>query len=41
MSETVVACEPHTEGVSNPELAAAFGADLIMLNFFNFDQPLR
>lgn len=39
MSETVVACEPHTESVSNPELAAAFGADLITLNLFNFIQP--
>lgn len=39
MSETVVACEPHTDGVSNPELAAAFGADLITLNLFNFSQP--
>lgn len=39
MAETVVSCQPLAEGVSNPELAAAFGADMITLNTFDLSQP--
>lgn len=39
MAETVVSCQPFAEGVSNPELAAAFGADMITLNTFDLSQP--
>jgi hypothetical protein len=39
MAETVVSVPPLIEGVSNPELAAAFGADMITLNIFDFNNP--
>lgn len=39
MAETDVAKPPIIYGVSNPELAAAFGADMITLNLFDFDAP--
>jgi len=39
MAETDIAKQPIVYGVSNPELAAAFGADLITLNLFDFDAP--
>ncbi|MFA6074859.1 MAG: hypothetical protein WCV63_07015 [Negativicutes bacterium] len=38
-AETVISCPPLSGGVSNPELAAAFGADLITLNDFSFAAP--
>lgn len=39
MAETDIAKQPIVYGVSNPELAAAFGADLITLNLFDFNAP--
>lgn len=39
MAETDIAKQPIVYGVSNPELAAAFGADMITLNLFDFDAP--
>lgn len=39
MAETVVSCQPFSEGISNPELASAFGADMITLNAFDLTQP--
>ncbi|MDE4542589.1 hypothetical protein [Thermoanaerobacterium sp. R66] len=39
MAETIVTFPTPIYGVSNPELAAAFGADLITLNFFDFKSP--
>lgn len=39
MAETVVSVMPLLDGVSNAETASAFGADLITLNTFNFEQP--
>ena len=38
-AETVISCPPLAGGVSNPELAAAFGADLITLNDFSLQTP--
>ena len=38
-AETVISCPPLSGGVSNPELAAAFGADLITLNDFSLTAP--
>ncbi|MGR5143265.1 dihydrodipicolinate synthase [Photobacterium sp. DNB23_23_1] len=39
MAETVVSCDPYVDGVSNPELASAFGADMITLNNFDVLNP--
>ncbi|UJF18502.1 dihydrodipicolinate synthase [Vibrio sp. SS-MA-C1-2] len=39
MAETVISCAPFSEGVSNPELAAAFGADMITLNTLDLTAP--
>jgi hypothetical protein len=39
MAETVVAIPPLIYGVSNPETAAAFGADMITLNGFDLFAP--
>jgi len=39
MSEVVVTAPPLIYGVSGLELAAAFGADMITLNLFDFDNP--
>lgn len=40
MAETIVTFPTPVYGVSNPELAASFGADLITLNFFDFLNPI-
>lgn len=39
MAETVVSVPPLVYGVSNPEMAAACGADMITLNGFDFRDP--
>lgn len=39
MAETVISVQPLIYGVSNPETAAAFGADMITLNAFDFEYP--
>lgn len=39
MCETIISTFPLLDGVSNPETAAAFSADMITLNTFNFDDP--
>lgn len=39
MAECVISCPPLVYGVSNLELAAAFGADMVTLNTFDFDYP--
>lgn len=38
LSENVVVREPATYGVTSSELAKAFGADLILLNFFDLNE---
>lgn len=40
MAEVVVVRPPLVDGVTNVELAAAFGADLVLLNFYDVRQPL-
>ena len=39
MSENVIAVSPLLGDVSNPELAAAFGSDLCLLNVFDCNNP--
>lgn len=39
VSETIVSYTPYIREVSNLELAASFGADMITLNTFNFNAP--
>ncbi|MBU5455329.1 DUF7916 family protein [Caproiciproducens sp. MSJ-32] len=39
VSENIVSCSPFIREVSNLELSAAFGADMITLNTFNFEKP--
>lgn len=39
MCETIISTFPLLDGVSNPETAAAFSADMITLNTFNFEAP--
>lgn len=39
MAETIVSYTPYIKDISNLELAASFGADMITLNTFNFDKP--
>lgn len=39
MAEAIVSTNPFVDGISNAELAAAFSADMVTLNFFNFDSP--
>jgi len=39
MSETVISIMPLLDGISNPETASAFGADMITLNTFSFESP--
>lgn len=39
MAETIVNTMPLLGGISNPETAAAFGANLITLNLFDFEAP--
>lgn len=38
-AETIVASGPLLDKVSNPELAAAFGADLLVLNVYDVEHP--
>ena len=35
VSETVISIRPLLDDISNPELAASFGSDLILLNTFD------
>lgn len=39
MSENIISYTPYIREVSNLELSASFGADMITLNTFNFDKP--
>jgi hypothetical protein len=39
LSELIVSYTPLFGDVSNPEVARAFGADLLLLNFFDMNQP--
>jgi hypothetical protein len=39
IAETVIMGPPLISGVSNSELAASFGADMITLNLFDFESP--
>lgn len=39
VAETVVDGMPLVDGCSNPELAAAFGADLLLLNRYDVERP--
>lgn len=39
LSEVIGAFMPHYPSVTNAELAAAFGADMILLNFFDVFEP--
>ena len=39
MAETIISYTPYIREVSNPELAASFGADMITFNTFNFEKP--
>lgn len=39
LCEVVVAAPPLVDGISNVELAAAFGADLLLLNFYDVTAP--
>ena len=39
MSETIISYTPYIREVSNLELAASFGADMITLNTFDFEKP--
>ena len=39
MAEAVISIPPFIGGVSNPEIVASFGADMITLNTFNFEKP--
>ena len=38
-AETITATGPLLDRVSNPELVAAFGADIIVLNLYDVDHP--
>lgn len=38
-AETIVAAAPLIDKVSNPELAAAFGADILCLNLYDVEHP--
>lgn len=40
LSECIVSWTPLVRDVSNPEIARSFGADLLLLNFFDVDNPL-
>lgn len=40
MAENVISCQSLIGDVSNPELSASFGADMITLNTFDFNNPL-
>ncbi|MDO5089097.1 MAG: haloacid dehalogenase-like hydrolase [Leptotrichiaceae bacterium] len=39
LSENIVTQEPFAHGITNSEVARAFGADLILLNTFNVNKP--
>lgn len=39
VAETVVVAPPLVDGVSNAELAAAFGADILLLNCYDCEDP--
>jgi len=39
MAETIITTFPLLDGISNPETAAAFSADMVTLNTFSFDAP--
>lgn len=39
VSEVIGSCDPLCHGLSNAELAAAFGADIILLNLFDVFHP--
>lgn len=39
VSEVIERFQPHYPGVTNAEMATAFGADLILLNFFDLFDP--
>ena len=39
LAETIVACQPLLYEITNAEVAGAFGADLILLNFYDALQP--
>lgn len=39
LSESIVSYTPFIKGISNMELAASFGADMITLNLFDFERP--
>jgi hypothetical protein len=40
VAETVVNVPPLVDGCSNPELAAAFGADMLLLNLYDVEKPM-
>lgn len=40
VSEVIGAAQPLLYNISNAELAAAFGADLLLLNMFDLDHPI-
>jgi hypothetical protein len=40
VAETVVTVPPLVDGCSNPEVAAAFGADLLLLNLYDVKRPM-
>lgn len=40
ISEVIGICTPLFDGISNPELAASFGADIILLNLYDVDSPV-
>ena len=39
MTETVVACQPLLNDLTNAELAVSFGSDMVLLNVFDCDNP--
>ena len=39
MTETVVACQPLLNDLTNAELAVSFGSDMVLLNVFDCDKP--
>ncbi|MCG0239948.1 MAG: haloacid dehalogenase-like hydrolase [Firmicutes bacterium] len=39
VAELVVTAPPLVDGISNAELAAAFGADILLLNFYDVNHP--
>ncbi|MCA1029501.1 haloacid dehalogenase-like hydrolase [Bacillus timonensis] len=39
LAEVIASFQPYNGSITNAEMAAAFGADLILLNFFDVDNP--